>query len=494
MDPKLLLDIVETLNVRSLEAILPQQIQGRIKEVVQYIFQYPDRHVQYLLKLLQAAFPELSDNDLPGIVNQMVAWVMQIRCKNPIGFQMMEGFCGQAHITKSCRKQGIFAVGLDVVHGDQFDVKTPQGCRRWLTTLFFCADGADQWHGVTCKSFVWLTRYVTKRSIDRPLGNEAIGIVQDGNELAVLVTFHVMLGALVRVDPILEQPQTSVLHLLPTVKRVFALLQVRKTITYLGAFGSPTKKPLKLYHVKTWPRHLTRPKPVGKRQQLATKNKSGGCNGDRKMLLFSSAYPIAFGEAVAKYVCEDLEQQQGCVQRSIEGTHRFSNGFFNNLFKSIREATLVEESKSIMWTKEARTALKTAFELHMNRLLGDAQTTARRVRKKSIVQPIDITNAQSRGVEGRLVDLFKKWEEKEDCEPLPESFQRISHYKLKRCFSDAGVDRLRKDLASHLKRAIFQFLSTIYVSSTKSCQRNKRKRVLIHDIEAAIRVNSRWII
>ena len=103
-------------------------------------------------------------------------------------------------------------------------------------------------------------------------------------------------------------------------------------------------------------------------------------------------------------------------------------------------------------------------------------------------------NAQSRGVEGRLVDLFKKWEEKEDCEPLPESFQRISHYKLKRCFSDVGVDRLRKDLASHLKRAIFQFLSTIYVSSTKSCQRNKRKRVLINDIEAAIRVNSRWII
>ena len=120
MDPKLLLDIVETLNVRSLEAILPQQIQGRIKEVVQYIFQYPDRHVQYLLKLLQAAFPELSDNDLPGIVNQMVAWVMQIRCKNPIGFQMMEGFCGQAHVTKSCRKQWLFAVGLDVVHGDQF--------------------------------------------------------------------------------------------------------------------------------------------------------------------------------------------------------------------------------------------------------------------------------------------------------------------------------------------------------------------------------------
>ena len=366
MDPKLLLDIVETLNVRSLEAILPQQIQGRIKEVVQYIF-------QYLLKLIQAAFPELSDNDLPGIVNQMVAWVMQIRCKNPIGFQMMEGFCGQAHVTKSCRKQGLFAVGLDVVHGDQFDVKTPQGCRRWLTTLFFCADGADQWHGVTCKSFVWLTRYVTKRSIDRPLGNETIGIVQDGNELAVLVTFHVMLGALVRVDPILEQPQTSVLHLLPTVKRV-SLLQVRKTITNLGAFGSPTKKPLKLYHVKTWPRHLTRPKPVGKRQQLATKNKSGGYNGDRKMLLFSSAYPIAFGEAVAKYVCEDLEEQQGCVQRSIEdtaverdkrgqcqgesgeGTHQFSNGFFNNLFKSIREATLVEESKSIMWTKEARTA------------------------------------------------------------------------------------------------------------------------------------------
>ena len=136
-----------------------------------------------------------------------------------------------------------------------------------------------------------------------------------------------------------------------------------------------------------------------------------------------------------------------------EGVHQFPNAFFNQLFKSIGQAT---HAKEFYWTKAGRDALKTAFQLHMNRLLGDAQTTARKVRKQSVVQANDVMNAQSRGVQGRLVDFFEKLAH-EEAEPLPESFLMISHYRLKKCSSDAGMKVLSKELDPQLKRAMFKF-------------------------------------
>ena len=83
------------------------------------------------------------------------------------------------------------------------------------------------------------------------------------------------------------------------LKTVFQFLEATRTMTWLGACGSASPKPIQLMHLHPIYADLRREKPRGRAcQQLVTK-KNGKVTGKRKELKNSQEYPTAFAEEVA---------------------------------------------------------------------------------------------------------------------------------------------------------------------------------------------------
>ena len=122
--------------------------------------------------------------------------------------------------------------------------------------------------------------------------------MREGTALASVMSFLIFVGACIRVDPAVEQPTSSLLNYLPFVARLFEVLELQRTSTYLGAFGAETAKPLKLFHCLSWLHALKRARPSGM-PQLAIKHKSGH-TGRKKEMRDSQAYPAGFGWAIAE--------------------------------------------------------------------------------------------------------------------------------------------------------------------------------------------------
>ena len=85
-------------------------------------------------------------------------------------------------------------------------------------------------------------------------------------------------------EPMLEQPVNSVMPKYAPLKTVFQFLEATRTMTWLGAYGSASPKPIQLMHLHPIYADLRRKKPRGRAfQQLVTK-KNGKVTGKRKEL------------------------------------------------------------------------------------------------------------------------------------------------------------------------------------------------------------------
>ena len=95
----------------------------------------------------------------------------------------------------------------------------------------------------------------------------------------------------------MEQPTSTILHLMGPMKEVIKYLLRFKCTTWLGAFGTSSSKPISVWSSSKQVMLLKR-KPPRDKESLVIRN-NGSVTGKRKELSESQAYPVEFGESVA---------------------------------------------------------------------------------------------------------------------------------------------------------------------------------------------------
>ena len=150
------------------------------------------------------------------------------------------------------------------------------------------------------------------------LGNTNAKFVREGNHQMVATALLYFLAFLVGAEPVLEQPVNSCMPQCPPLSTVFAFIRgmaassaseracatnMYRTVTYLGAFGAETTKPVQLMHVHAAYAQLKRKRPKACMKTLFkqyVRNGKKKFDGDKRMLPNSQVYPTQFGTAVAK--------------------------------------------------------------------------------------------------------------------------------------------------------------------------------------------------
>lgn len=261
-------------------------------------------------------------------------------------------FAGQAELTKGMLEAGLMAKAFDIAYSG--DSLASAACFRWwLLSLCWTVPNADQWHGIVCSSWVFMSRQQTKRQlnvnvpvriwgdrrrergarqrareegqraaaerekggdIERDEGerdtsdmhgptdqDETRQLVADGNDFAIKVAGMCSIGWLNEINFSIEQPVSSLLGYFPCMSRLFVHTQVEVTNTYLGNFGAASQKPVKFWHTSGWVRELKTSKPATSTgfTKLVHKGPNGRVTGIRREMKESQAYPPRFGAAAA---------------------------------------------------------------------------------------------------------------------------------------------------------------------------------------------------
>ena len=115
--------------------------------------------------------------------------------------------------------------------------------------------------------------------------------------VALKVVMACALAHCIGVQSVTEQPMSSLIFTVPCFKRFISVSSSAATTTYLGAFGAPTLKPLRLIHNTTWAKELRR-KKVGKQSKLFYRV-GKNVYGRKRLLSASEEYPVEFGKALS---------------------------------------------------------------------------------------------------------------------------------------------------------------------------------------------------
>ena len=250
--------------------------------------------------LLSNAYPEIGDLALH---DQLLVWAnLSFRNREQElklhGF--VEYFAGCGSLAKSCLTVGMEGVRFDKAYDEKHNVLTPTGLRLWLDELAATRAGALIWLGTLCSPFLFLCRCQSKRSVKNGyLGDDSVNWVCNGNNMMRASALIFFIASLIFAEPMLEQPVNSVMPKCAPLKTVFQFLEATRTMTWLGAYGGASPKPIQLMHLYPIYANLRREKPKGQEFQPLVTKKKGKVTGKKEELKNSQEYPTAFAEEVA---------------------------------------------------------------------------------------------------------------------------------------------------------------------------------------------------
>ena len=182
---------------------------------------------------------------------------------------------------------------------DTEDITTSRGFNRALRLVLRLKCGASLWAAPVCSSWGFVGRSTTKRSRWNPRGCRFNHRVLHANSMVVIVTMLFMLAYTRGVHCWLEQPTSSLMASISPMTEFLKVAMPHRQTVWLGAFGASSQKPLLVWCTSPVVTLLARPKPVHCKQRLCRKVK-GRYYGKKADLTGSSAYPAAFGRAVAR--------------------------------------------------------------------------------------------------------------------------------------------------------------------------------------------------
>lgn len=231
----------------------------------------------------------------------------------PRNITCVEVFAGQQRICKAFRRAGHAALPFDLDIDKAMDILTDDGFVQIIAIMLQLQQPGPEgllqpgllWLAPVCSSWIFINRATSGRSQLLPLGDEAKPYVREANLMVSRTALLVWLAHGMGLDWVIEQPQSSILHMHPRIQDLNQRTDVRQAQLALGAFRAETKKPLKLLCNCAWPGRLTkrrlprdfvariRPYMVHVRGQ--TKRVTGN-----KLLKQTQTYPRAFGRAVVR--------------------------------------------------------------------------------------------------------------------------------------------------------------------------------------------------
>lgn len=252
--------------------------------------------------LVHMCFPEFGTSTcLENMLAALVDRCMFLReHASPRLFQFLEFFAGVGNLSRGLLQRGLHGAAFDVTYSSAHDVLNASGLRLYVDACLSSASKCLAWFAVQCSSFVGLCISNSKRGPENAfMGDQSREFVQVGNSLMIVTAFLLFLCRLCNITTCLEQPLNSCLPKCPAMSSVLQFCRMGKFVTYLGAFGGKSAKPLQIWTSSAAFSHLVKAKPEGLDGGLVTRSENGSYTGNKIALEESGVYPPVFGTEVA---------------------------------------------------------------------------------------------------------------------------------------------------------------------------------------------------
>lgn len=253
-------------------------------------------------KLLGMAFPDLAAKPLMIQLRIVVDFAISnmessaAQCLDMVEYAAGCGNLSRAFLRRKCR-----VASLDRKYTDKHDVLTSEGLRLWLMCLVCCARDAFLWFAPECSSWVSLCLSQSCRyDFNKFMGDTTKSFVATGNSFMIITSMLMALALSLGHKIVVEQPMSSTMFNTDWMSHVIRFFQVGRTVTYLGAFGGRTCKPLVLMSSLNLD-SMVREKPVME-ESLAARGDGNAYTGNKAMLQESEMYTVAFSESMATLV------------------------------------------------------------------------------------------------------------------------------------------------------------------------------------------------
>ena len=183
----------------------------------------------------------------------------------------VEYFAGVKSITRGLKAEGMAAASFELL--DDRECKDLNGVNGYVCALQLCRRLVPKrsmtWHAPVCSTWVFMNLGTSKRSEHRPYGDTSVKSVQEANCMIWRMVYLILFSFGLSAYYFIEQPSSSLLKHHPAMQ---ILKYVGKRMghhtnmvsTWLGMFGAPSPKGIKVWSNAPWVKNLKRKLDVHK--------------------------------------------------------------------------------------------------------------------------------------------------------------------------------------------------------------------------------------
>ena len=253
---------------------------------------------------------------MPPVLAPLLLWIMRFveKMDTPAnGWQPrhsgVELFAGVGAISKSMDSIGLKCIPYDLAYSEADNIMTAAGFTRAVELIMQTRVHGLCWVAAVCSSWVWISRSGSGRQQAQAEGDIAVPRVRHANKMAVHSVLLMLLAWRRGLTVFLEQPITSLFGSFTPMQELISFALPCVVTTSLGAFGGETEKMIKVWSSTTKAENLKRKRTssASSSTQLVRRS-SSGVTGNKEQLKRSSAYPQAFGQAVACIMAECMSE------------------------------------------------------------------------------------------------------------------------------------------------------------------------------------------
>eukprot|EP00929_Paragymnodinium_shiwhaense_P064769 TRINITY_DN32491_c0_g1_i1.p1 TRINITY_DN32491_c0_g1~~TRINITY_DN32491_c0_g1_i1.p1 ORF type:complete len:320 (-),score=45.77 TRINITY_DN32491_c0_g1_i1:105-1064(-) len=208
------------------------------------------QHVRDLAKGVDQELKQRSVSllDAADLVSDILRLAFQASSLADRSLDFLEVFSGSGGITKCVTKSRLTARAFDRQTRDwSEDICTPAGLLWLYMSVLELKDGALMWLSPQCSTWLLLTRGHTRRNKSNWGGDDSRTDVKEGNYTSVILSVLVSLAIARNVFFVIEQPISSALYNMPSLRSTINDLGAERFVTSLAAYGAGSLKLLELY-------------------------------------------------------------------------------------------------------------------------------------------------------------------------------------------------------------------------------------------------------
>ena len=248
------------------------------------------------------AFPDLAAKPLMVQLTILCHYaISNIEVATNQVLDMVEFAAGCGNLSRAFLRRKCRVASLDRKFSHLHDCLTSEGLRLWFMCLLSCGLNAFLWFAPECSSWVSLSLSQSCRYPHNDfMGDTRREFVVTGNSFMIICSMLMTIALSIGHNIAVEQPLSSTMFRTVWMSHVIEFFKLGRTVTYLGAYGGRTCKPLTLMSSLNLER-LIREKPVMD-ESLASRGENNAYSGNKAMLEESEMYTVAFSESVATIV------------------------------------------------------------------------------------------------------------------------------------------------------------------------------------------------